>query len=172
MTKYFKAYYVFPIILITLLSCGQNTNQKKESIVFKEDKEELLNIMLRLEDYWNTGRLELMKPFYAKKTIQMPPGQVPVMGRSTLFNRWESYQQQFHDQWEPYVDSIVISGDLAVVRGGFVQTSIPKAGGDGVSMIAKSVLVFERNLEGNWQIIVDIWNASAPKQGVNQSKSA
>ncbi len=157
------------LVAISLFGCNQNDRASLETNLDEHPQKELVDIVQLLEGYWNSGQIEAMKPYYAVEIVQMPPNQPPVIGRSKLFKRWQLYQQNFIDLWEPYVESVYVSGDLAVVRGGFVQRSAPKKGGYGVLMEAKSIQVFERNLEGNWQMTLDIWNTSAPKKSFTES---
>lgn len=160
---------IFLLVAISLFGCKQNDHASLKIILDEHPQKELVDIVQLLEDYWNSGQIESMKPYYAEKIVQMPPNQPPVIGRSELFKRWLIYQQNFIDYWEPYVEYVSVSGDLAVVRGGFMQRSVPKKGGYGVLMEAKSIQVFERNLEGNWQMTLDIWNTSAPKKSFTES---
>ena len=158
------------IVVAVLTSCERPDDVLNDASTNEIAQKDLVNILRQLEGHWNSGQIHLMKPFYADKIIQMPPNQPPVIGRRELFDRWEAYLDQFYDQWKPYVDSISISGDLAVIRGGFTQRSAPKSGGDGIAMHAKSIQVFERNLQGDWQMTMDIWNALEPRQYFNDAE--
>ena len=163
-------YFTF-ILCSFLAGCDRINQTYLGSATDQTSHQELIDTMQILGEHWNNGDLDAMRPYYAEKIVQMPPNQFPVVGREELFDRWKNYREQFIDNWEPYVETVTISGDIAIVRGGFFQTSFPITGGHGYAMHAKSVQVFERNSKGDWKMTLDIWNTQGRRKLNNRNDS-
>jgi len=55
-----------------------------------------------------------------------------------------------------------VSGDLAVVRGTDTGTTAPKSGGEPVKYNLKWLTVLERQPDGTWKWIYEMWNDNDP----------
>jgi ketosteroid isomerase-like protein len=60
------------------------------------------------------------------------------------------------------VQEIRISGNLAVARGTQETKTIPKTGGDSIQDNAKWLTVFQRQPDGSWEILWEIYNSNLP----------
>ena len=155
---------ILQVFIIFLAGCYGEEISNFNKNISKEDNNNIIRIISQLEKHWNNGEIDSMEQYYDNNIVQMPPKQLSVKGRSTLFSRWKLYQEEYNDHWKPYVEKVVISGDLAVVQGRFVQKSILKGSTSGLFMYAKSIYVFKRDTAGNWKMIIDIWNESEPRK--------
>ena len=158
--------FVFIFFVVPMSGCDNEIRFVINDDIDRKSSEEIMQIMENLEAHWNNGELELMKDYYSENVVQMPPNHPHIYGRENLLKRWILYRQNFNDSWMPYIEALSISGDLAVMQGGFKQTSSLKQEKTGIATDAKSIVIFKRNEHGKWQITHDIWNINEPKRKI------
>ena len=54
-------------------------------------------------------------------------------------------------------EDIRVSGDLAVIRGSFSGTFVPKDGGEPIPSKGPWVAVYERQPDDSWKCAYDLW---------------
>ena len=59
---------------------------------------------------------------------------------------------------------IEVSGDLAVVRGVYSLTAVPKADGDPIPVDGKYMSVLKKQPDGEWKLYRDIFNSNVSAQ--------
>lgn len=62
-------------------------------------------------------------------------------------------------------DDVKISGDFAVETGTYTMTMTPKKGGKAVNDKGKYIVVWERQPDGSWKAIRDMFNSDLPPTG-------
>ena len=55
-----------------------------------------------------------------------------------------------------------MSGDLAVVRGRFIETITPKDGSEITDVDDKAAWVLRRGQDGQWRLLSEMWNSDTP----------
>lgn len=106
------------------------------------------------------GDLDRLASLYAEDAVLLPPGAPAVEGRAAIrefLNTLPEVQSA-----ELRQESIEGRGDLAYVQGSYVleMLAVP---GDTASLVTdrgKFVEIRERQADGSWPMIVDIWNSS------------
>lgn len=120
------------------------------------DAEDVAAIKRLYEDWkvpWEAGDAAAVAAFYANDAIQMPANEPDIVGKEA----WQSSLQAFFDQFTikgntSEVLEAEIAGDLAFVRGTYVITVSPKAGGKPTQYSGKFVHIFKRQPDGAWKI--------------------
>jgi ketosteroid isomerase-like protein len=107
----------------------------------------------------NTNDLELMNSLVADNHIMMIPNRPELTGREAIIasnrNLVESWTNV--EIWKPA--ETVVSGDWAYQRGAFDITLTPKkAGVRAIRSVGKYIHIYQRQPDGRWLMIRDIFN--------------
>jgi ketosteroid isomerase-like protein len=108
---------------------------------------------------------KLISVFYAENPILMTPNESIRKGKEAILL---SYQKDSESNIE-HVDSSVakdvrVSGNLAVAWGIDTGTTASRGGGKPVPYDLKWLMVFERQPDGIWKCLYEIWNDNPPAQ--------
>jgi len=107
--------------------------------------------------------MSLVPVFYTEDAVLMAPD---TPARRTKEAILLSYQKSSELNIE-HVDSSVaqdvhVCGDSAFAWGLDTGTTTPRSGGDPVPYSAKWLMVFERQADGAWKCLYEIWNYNDP----------
>jgi uncharacterized protein (TIGR02246 family) len=98
---------------------------------------------------------------YTEDVVLLPDGEPAIVGRpaaraahEAFFERWEARQEIDNTE-------IVVAGDWAFMRGSWLLTLEPRAGGDETRVRGKHLVIWRRQPDGAWKVARDIWNADA-----------
>ena len=113
---------------------------------------------------YNAGDFDrIVSIFYAENAIQMLPNESICRGKEAILLGYH----KAHELNDEHIDSSVVedvrvSGDLAVVWGIDRGTTTPKNGGEPVKYDLKWLNVLERQSDGTWKWIYEMWNDNNP----------
>ena len=101
--------------------------------------------------------------FYAETGRMLPAGAVAAVGKEAIQKSWSEMFQlpAFALTWENTDVEVSASGDMAYVIGKF-DMSMKDAKGKPVTDKGKFVEVWKKQAEGNWKVVVDIFNSDPP----------
>jgi ketosteroid isomerase-like protein len=155
------------VISLVLLLCFAFACQKRGKQMAKEPEASVeadVAAIKALLDEWvqlyNAGDFDgLMSIFYAENSILMPPNEFIRKGKEAILLGYQK-ASELNDE---HVDSTVIedtriSGDLAAVRGIDTGTTTPRSGGEPIKFSVKWLIAFERQSDGTWKCIHEMWN--------------
>ncbi len=155
------------VIPLVLLLCFAFACQKQGKEVAKEPEADVeadvAAIKASIDEFfqlYNAGDFDrIMSIFYAENAIQMPPNESIGKGKEAILLEYQK-ASELNDE---HIDSSVIedvrvSGDLAVVWGIDAGTTTPRSGGEPVKYNLKWLNVLERQPDGTWKWIYEIWN--------------
>ena len=159
-----KLLIVIPVVFLlcfTLACQKQGKEVAKEPVVDVEA--DVAAIKASIDEFvqlYNACDFDrIMSIFYAENAIQMPPNEPIRKGKEAILLG----SQKTRESNDEHIDSSVVedvrvSGDLAVVWGIDTGTTTPKSGGEPVKYSLKWLIVLERQLDGTWKWIYEIWN--------------
>jgi uncharacterized protein (TIGR02246 family) len=155
-----KLKYLFILIVLTLgiIACQSNNSTRTTVTSIQDDEIAIRQLYNQIEENWNSGNMDKIMANIADDVVQMPPGQPVVVGKEALRSAYGQFLSRNTDIWEPLIEQIVISGDLAIVRNSSTESSTPKEGGNTTTIIGKTIHVFKRGIDGSWKMIIEIWN--------------
>jgi len=107
----------------------------------------------------------LASEFYAPDGIRMDPNQPASVGSAAIRATLEKAYAQATDNVRDVVDDVRVAGGFAVAKGTFEGTSTPKAGGAAAPVKGKFVTLYERQANGSWKAVWDIYNSDLPAPG-------
>ncbi len=114
---------------------------------------------------WNAGNCELLASLYTGDAVAMGPNVPTAIGKDALRASCKKDFDQFKEENHSFVEDIRISGSLAVARGTQEATSTPKSGGHSVHDKEKWIVVFQRQPDGVWKVLWEIYNSDLPLPG-------
>jgi len=156
-----------PIIVIVLLLGIVQTCQKRElDNISKANIDADIAAIKATNDEWiklyNTGDFEKMVSLlYTENSIIMSPDKPAWKGKEAILlgNRKEG--DLYDDQVDSsIIDDIKVSGNLATMTGRDMGTMTPRSGGEPVRYGTKWLIVLERQTDGTWKYLYEIWNDS------------
>jgi ketosteroid isomerase-like protein len=115
----------------------------------------------------NAGDLESFFAILSADNEIIPPNQPAVRGEQA--RQWlRDFMDQFTMQLEPYSnEEVVVAGDLAFHRYSFEWTVSPKGGGDSITERGAGIHILQRQQDGSWVLVKDIWNPETPPTAEN-----
>lgn len=97
--------------------------------------------------------------YYAEDAVRMPPDEPAHQGHEVIIARLEELPPVTGFSLTP--QAIEGDGDLAYARGTFTLDLAPPDG-DPIAMVGKWQAVYERQADGSWLCVSDIWNTDSP----------
>lgn len=114
----------------------------------------------------NKGDVEQWLTLYKSDAVVLPPNQPAWRGTEGLR---AGAQAMLNDVaisgMALKADDVQTSGDFAVETGTYEMTLTPKKGGKVINDKGKYIVVWERQPDGSWKAIRDIFNSDLPAAG-------
>lgn len=166
------------VISLALLVCLAFACERRSQEVGKESKADIeadVTAIKALINKW--GQLSdaddidgIMSVFYAENSILMPPNESIYKGKEAIRLLYQEYRKSNKDHYDSsVVEDVRVSGDLAVARGMDTGITTPRSGGEAVKFNQKWLMVFERQSDGAWKCISEMWNENpAQTESVEQ----
>ena len=96
-------------------------------------------------------------------TVLMPPNEQPVAGRAAIVDWFAGVVRQARTTSVDVPQrEVIVSGDHGIERGSYVWTVTPVAGGSPIVLRGNFLAVYQRQPDGEWRVIRNIWNSTLP----------
>jgi ketosteroid isomerase-like protein len=162
-----KLLLILPLVILLFFTfgCQQGEEAAEEPAV---DVEADIAAIKTLNDEWlalyNSGDFDkLVSIFYAEKAVQMPPNEPILEGKEAILLGLIKSREESEEHCESSVtEDVLVYGDLAVARGTDTGTTTPKVGGEPIKYNIKWVIAYERQSDGTWKCVYEIWNDNNP----------
>lgn len=109
---------------------------------------------------------------FAEDAVGLHNGLPPLVGRDAIRGFGEAVRDGFElAEIDAQVDEIRQSGNWVYTRGSYVSTFVPKAGNESApsgQQPGKFLLLWERQADGDWKIILDMGNSNGPPVAPDQ----
>ena len=157
-----KALYLAATLCCFLLGAGapQLAHAQTEAVDREAVAEELLDLSRAWSDAVASGDMEAVLSYWADDAVMMAPGQPPIRGKAAIRDYLMATGDipGFRIRWEPLEAHVSASGDLAylIERN---EITVTDSTGAPVTEYNKVVTVWERQEDGSWKNVVDMWNA-------------
>jgi uncharacterized protein (TIGR02246 family) len=146
------------IALLAVSACGQPVDTASD--------EAALTAMV---EQWDTavvaGDWDALLSLYVDEPLRLHPDEPIIVGKEAIRAVFQGNRDRNDADFKNEAVDIRVSGDLAVVRGIWSGTFTPRDGSDVYQDSGKWVSVRERQPDGSWKIVYDIWNRDAPPAG-------
>ncbi|MCO5212851.1 MAG: nuclear transport factor 2 family protein, partial [Caldilinea sp.] len=95
--------------------------------------------------------------------VQLPPNAPPNVGRDVIFASISGAMEHYaYRDMDIQVDEVLVAGDLAIARGMYTVSLVPRDGSDPILVDGKYTTTFQRQPDGSWKIYRDIFNSNVP----------
>jgi uncharacterized protein (TIGR02246 family) len=153
------------IPILCALGCGGSADVGTSDTSSAADESAIREHTARFDAALNAQDIEAMMALYADDAVRMDPNLPAAIGKDgvrTLFlEAWELSEVEVVNS----VSDVRISGGLASSRGTFTATVTPRDGGDPVEDRGKWSATYERQSDGTWRSIWEIWSSDLPAAG-------
>ena len=152
---------IFCILLLFFSACAQKVNDPTDLKAINDLLAAFPKAEMANDAAWFTST------FYLENAVQMPPNGTPIAGKEAIAKALQAnYDTYASIKMESTPDAVLSSGNLAVARGKYTWSATPKARGLGViDEQGKWVTAYQRQPDGAWKCIFDIWNSDNPATG-------
>ena len=101
--------------------------------------------------------------YYAESAVVMPPNASAATTKESIRSAWKEMLTTpgAAIRWKATKVEVAKSGDLAYVSGTYEET-MTDASGKSVKDHGKYVEVWEKQADGTWKVVADIWNSDLP----------
>jgi uncharacterized protein (TIGR02246 family) len=111
----------------------------------------------------NAGDVERWIQLWTEDGVQSPPNTAPRFGRDTILAAISAAAERIY--WEDFeidIEEVLVAGDLAIARGMYTVTNVPKDGSAPIPVDGKYTSTFQRQPDGSWKLYRDIFNSNVP----------
>jgi uncharacterized protein (TIGR02246 family) len=141
---------------LLLSACASPANR----VDVNSEAAELMRISREWSNVAASGNLEATLAYWADDAVMMAPGQPPLRGKPAIrkFVEASTAIPGFGIKWEPLEAHVSGSGDMAylIERNMF---SYRDSTGAQVTEPNKVVTVWQKQRDGSWKNVIDMWNA-------------
>ena len=143
------------ILLLMVVGCARKENDPADVRAIKRSSADW-------DDAWNAGDIDALLALYTNDAVVMGPNEPAVTGREAMRARFRSYFDIYDDKTKSSLEDVRVSGDLAVVRGGYTDVSSPRTGGTPVDEKGKWISVYQRQPDESWRILWEMTSSDLP----------
>ena len=140
------------LLLVVVGGCAQKANDPADVQAIKK-------LAVDWDSACNAGNIDALLSFYTSDVVRMGPNEPAIVGTDAMRAPFQSYFDAYKVETHGPVEDVRVSGDLAVARGAYTETSTPKAGGTPINQKGKWVSAYQRQADGSWKIFWDIENS-------------
>lgn len=153
------------ILLISVLSCQRRVQEATRS-PNPDVGSDVAAIKAIFDDFvqlYNARDFDRIMSFYSVNAIQMPPNEAIRKGKDAILLGYLKTKGSYDEHCDSSIlGDIRVSGDLAFVWGVDTGTTTPRNGGQPVPYSLKWMTVLERQSDGSWKWISEMWNDNDP----------
>jgi ketosteroid isomerase-like protein len=147
--------------ILSLVGCALPLSKPVASI--DADKAAIETVNRKTLQALNEGNLQLMNEMVAPNHIMMIPNRPALIGKDAITASNRNLVATWNDVeiWKPA--ETVVAGDWAYQRGAYDITLTPKkSGGRSIHSVGKYIHIYQRQPDGSWMMIRDMFNSDAP----------
>ncbi len=152
------------LILCFMLGCQRGEEVVEEPVVDVEaDVQAIKSLIYEWYKAYYVGDVDKLVSLYTEDAIRMGHDEPTLVGKeaiqATFKREMEQYDMQVDDDVEidDRAEEVRVSGDLGMARGVDI-TITPSEGAEPIKSIVRWVAIYERQADGTWEIVCEIWN--------------
>ncbi len=149
-----KIYYTSFMIIITILlfsSC-------KSSIDVEAENKKLLDADKKFsQTSIEKGSAEAFNLFLTDDALELPAGNVPIIGRENIYDSMKVGQHEYQLSWEPQKAEVAMSGEMGYTWGKYI-VKFNDSNGNEITSRGKYLNIWKKQPDGQWKVAVDMGN--------------
>lgn len=152
------------ILLIVSAGCGTGRNAGLPSQPNQEDEARLKQATAEWDRLFNSGQASALAALYSPDLLSMPYDAPTVRGRPAQQAGFEEFfAENENARHETTVEEMLVTKEWAIERGRYKMTYTPRKTGIAIVETGRHVMC-RRKVDGNWQIVWEIWNSDKPQK--------
>jgi len=108
----------------------------------------------------NANDVDALMALYGAGAAAMPPEMPEAAGADAVRGLWAAFLESSQDN-DNVLQGFRVSGDLAVIWGTYTATQAAE-GEEGAVVAGKWMGILERQADGSWKALRNIWNTDSP----------
>jgi len=161
-----KLFVFLPLIICLCLAIGCQREEEgvKEMVAdIGTDIEAIRTLLDEFDQDINAGNVEkLVARNYAEDAVRMPAATPMLRGKAAILAWFKAGAERYTYELDDTAEKVHVENDFAYTRGSATGTITPIAGGDVFHVKSKWIAVYERQVDGSWKVICDIFNNDGP----------
>jgi len=147
---------LIPLVFLCCLGCQQG--EKVAAVDNEADIKAIKDIVAELQAANNISDVDRVMSYYADNSVVIPTNEPAAIGKDAI----RDWLQQFYDAFTPkevyVVNTVEISGRLAVAHIPWSGVFTPKDGGEQRKSYGNMLLIFKKQPDESWKIAYSIWS--------------
>jgi uncharacterized protein (TIGR02246 family) len=143
------------IVMLLLLGC-------QEKVDTQADVEAIKKVIPEINQAYSNQDYEFLASCYLENAVRMHPNIPALVGRDNIRANFKEALEKYEMQITNLIEDVRVTGDYAFVRGSATAKLTPKSGGDPIRGTSKWMTFLQRQPDGSWKIVSDIWNRDHP----------
>ncbi len=152
---------IIPLVILLCFTFGCQQGEEvaeKSTVDVEADVEAIKKITDDFNAAINAGNIDKLVSLYTDDAVRIPPNKPALVGKEAIRRLFQEQLDQFTVQNEGVIVDLKVSGDLAFVRGSWTSINTPKTGGEPLKYNGSFVSVIQKQPEGSWKVICNIWS--------------
>jgi ketosteroid isomerase-like protein len=145
-------------LAIVLSLCACNFDSRKNAAASKIDVKHVIDSLnSRFMKGMTAGQVDSVADIFAQDVWQMPPNQMPLVGRDSLRAFWKRAVETGSWQFDIKTDDVISTDSLAVERGHYTLKGIagPKATYPSFEDRGNYLALWRHESDGHWRVVWD-----------------
>jgi uncharacterized protein (TIGR02246 family) len=148
----------FALALAVTAGCAPTTPAPDTSA----DEQAIQQVREQEANALSAGDVNALSNVYAPDIHMMPPNEPAVTGMDALRPWVQAMFDQFTASARYTSAELHVAGDYAIERYTADLSFTPKAGGEPMAETIKGIHIYQRQADGSWKIVQDVWNMDKP----------
>ena len=146
------------IIMLLMFGCTKQVDTQA-------DIQALKNSVEKFDVAINAGDFETLASLYTEDAIRMPPNRPAWVGNDAIRAGFKKGLEQYDIVVDNSAEDVRVVGDWAFMRGVATVKLTPKTGDGPIKETSKWMGFWQRQRDGSWKIVSDIYNSDYPPPG-------
>lgn len=141
------------IAILSMIACTTRVNTEA-------DVESIKSMLEKFDAALNASDLDGLMSCFTEGSVRMPPNKPALVGKEAIRDMFQSRFERVTTDLHNTAEEVIVCGDWAFVRGTYIYTSTPIAGGEpSPQHIGKWITIWQRQPDGSWKLYRGIYNS-------------
>jgi ketosteroid isomerase-like protein len=150
---------------VALTLCACSSDARRDASIGKVDVKHVIDSLnARFMTGIAAGQVDSVVDIFAQDVWQMPPNQMPLVGRDSLRAFWKRAVATGAWQFDVKTDDVISADSLAIERGHYTLKAVagPKAPYPSFEDHGNYIVLWRRESDGHWRAVWDAPVSTVP----------
>jgi len=160
-------FHLSSFILLSIVACAPAAEEAvEEATTIEADLEAINRASEEFVAAAKANDTEGLVSLYTADVVLIPPNEPAAKGSEAVRVWMRSFFDQFTmEDFTISTEEITVADDWAFRSGTFAMTASPAAGGEQIEDAGIFIEIWQRQSDGSWKMVWDIWNSDNPPAG-------